>query len=71
MQSYKTVQKRQANHVLHLVMTIITFGMWIPVWIIASMMGRKEVTRQQVMPAPYWQQQRPPGVQQQRPYSQH
>lgn len=30
------VQKKQTNHVFHLLMSIITLGLWIPVWIIVA-----------------------------------
>ncbi|HEX5705600.1 MAG TPA: hypothetical protein VFX97_20530 [Pyrinomonadaceae bacterium] len=34
--------RRQCNHVLHLVLSIITFGMWLPVWAVAAVLGRRE-----------------------------
>lgn len=37
-----TTTRKPANHVLHLFLTIITFGLWLPGWIIAAMVGRKE-----------------------------
>jgi hypothetical protein len=40
-----TVEKRGANHGLHLVLTILTAGLWaITGWPIAAMMGRKTKT---------------------------
>lgn len=30
------VNKKQTNHVFHLLMTILTVGLWIPVWIIVA-----------------------------------
>jgi hypothetical protein len=40
------VTKRGANHGLHLVLTILTGGVWaITGWPIAAMMGRKTKTR--------------------------
>lgn len=27
-------QKRGVNHAFHLIMTLITFGLWIPIWIL-------------------------------------
>lgn len=40
------VEKRGANHGLHLVLTLLTCGMWaITGWPIAAAMGRKRVTR--------------------------
>ena len=29
-------QKRGVNHAFHLIMTLITFGLWIPVWILCA-----------------------------------
>jgi hypothetical protein len=46
MKSYKVVEKRGANHGLHLVLTILTGGLWaLTGWPIAAMMGRKHKTR--------------------------
>lgn len=46
MKAYKVVEKRGANHGLHLVLTILTGGMWaLTGWPIAAMMGRKSKTR--------------------------
>lgn len=46
MKSYKVVEKRGANHGLHLVITILTGGLWaLTGWPIAAMMGRKTKTR--------------------------
>lgn len=63
----RIVEKRGANHGLHVVLTILTCGLWaITGWPIATAMGRKTVTR---VPAPMppqqqapqqWQQQAPP-----------
>jgi hypothetical protein len=61
-----TVEHRGANHGLHLVLTILTCGVWaITGWPIAAMMGRKTktVTRapqpmmMQPQPSPYPPQQ--------------
>lgn len=30
------VMNKGTNHVFHLIMSIITFGLWIPVWIIVA-----------------------------------
>ncbi len=32
------------NHSFHLIMSIITVGMWIPVWIIVAIVARKQTT---------------------------
>jgi len=29
-------QRKQTNHVLHLLLTLVTAGLWIPVWIIVA-----------------------------------
>jgi hypothetical protein len=40
------VTKRGANHGLHLVLSILTAGLWaVTGWPIAALMGRKEKTR--------------------------
>lgn len=58
----KTVKRRGANHVLHLVLTLLTFGIWaFTGWPIAAMMGRKTTvhhTGPQYFPPQY-----PSGVQ--------
>lgn len=47
--SYQTtVIRKPCNHALHLVLTLFSFGMWAPVWIIVAMTGRKETLRTQV-----------------------
>ena len=33
--------RKGTNHILHLLLAVITFGLWIPVWMIISMMGGK------------------------------
>lgn len=40
----RTVQKRECNHTLHLILTLVSCGMWAPVWIVAAAMGRRTVT---------------------------
>lgn len=66
----RVVEKRGANHGLHLVLTILTCGLWaITGWPIAAAMGRKKVVHVPVQPPqaygyppqqPYGQQP-PPG----------
>lgn len=29
------------NHILHLILSVITFGLWIPVWIIVSIVNSR------------------------------
>ncbi|MFE0079196.1 hypothetical protein [[Kitasatospora] papulosa] len=68
MTQQRFVQKRQANHTLHIILTIATCGLWaITGWPIAAIMGRKTVT---TMPAPPPVQQGyyPPPQAQQQPY---
>ncbi|MFE1515713.1 hypothetical protein ACFW9I_02590 [[Kitasatospora] papulosa] len=44
-QQQRYVQRRQANHTLHIILTICTCGLWaITGWPIAAIMGRKTVT---------------------------
>lgn len=51
----RVVERRGANHGLHLVMTVLTMGLWgVFVWPLAAMLGRKTVTRMPV-PAPVHQ----------------
>lgn len=51
------VEKRGANHTLHIVLSILTCGMWaITGWPIAAMMGRKTTTT-----VPTYQPPVPPG----------
>ena len=47
----KTTTRRGANHGLHLVLSILTLGVWaFTGWPVAAAMGRKVVTRS---PVPY------------------
>ncbi|MHA4774746.1 hypothetical protein L1085_009610 [Streptomyces sp. MSC1_001] len=60
------VEKRGANHGLHLVLTVLTCGLWaITGWPIAAIMGRKRTVRGPAQPQyyPQYQQQPPPGPQ--------
>lgn len=44
-QQQRFVQKRGANHTLHIILSICTCGLWaITGWPIAAIMGRKTVT---------------------------
>lgn len=38
----KTVSRRPANHALHLVLTLATCGLWLPVWAVSAVVGRRE-----------------------------
>lgn len=64
----RVVEKRGANHGLHLVLTLLTCGLWaITGWPIAAAMGRKNVTHVPIQqPPPYgYPQQGYPGYPQQ------
>ncbi len=55
MKSYKVVEKRGANHGLHLVLTILTGGLWaLTGWPIAAMLGRKTKTKVPAAVARYY-----------------
>lgn len=42
----QTVIVKGPNHALHAVLTLFTFGLWLPVWIIVTIAGSKvQVTR--------------------------
>ena len=50
-----TYTPRKTSHLFHLVMTILTAGLWLPVWMFAAMNAtrdRKVVTKTHVSPAP-------------------
>jgi hypothetical protein len=34
------VQRRPFNHTLHLILTVFTLGMWLPIWIVAALLHR-------------------------------
>ncbi|MDT9688183.1 SHOCT domain-containing protein [Streptomyces sp. P9(2023)] len=60
----RIVEKRGANHGLHVFLTIISCGIWaITGWPIAAAMGRKTVTRVPTYPQQYPQQQYAPPQQ--------
>jgi hypothetical protein len=63
MHEQRYVQKRQANHTLHIILTICTCGLWaITGWPIAAIMGRKTITTGPPPPGMY-----PPAQAQQYP----
>ncbi|MFF9197326.1 hypothetical protein ACF09L_19170 [Streptomyces sp. NPDC014779] len=62
----RVVEKRGANHTLHIFLTVLTCGLWaITGWPIAAIMGRKTVTKvpvyQQPMQYPPQQYGQPPA----------
>lgn len=42
MTSNRAVHRRSCNHPLHLILSVVTFGMWLPVWAVAAAVGRRE-----------------------------
>ena len=55
------VQKRGANHGLHLILTLLTCGLWAITGLpIAAIMGRKKTYRGPAQPQYYPQYQQPP-----------
>ncbi|MFI1942047.1 SHOCT domain-containing protein [Streptomyces purpureus] len=66
----RIVEKRGANHTLHIILTVCTCGIWaITGWPIAAAMGRKTVTRVPTYPQ-YTPQQQPAPPQQYGPPAQ-
>lgn len=49
----RTTVRRPANHALHLILTVLTLGMWSPVWIVCAIVGRREVITHAVAFDPY------------------
>ena len=80
-QPYRHVEKRGANHTLHIILSVLTCGIWaITGWPIAAAMGRKQVTTTyapppQQLPPPQqahgYPPQQPYGQQQPGPYGQY
>lgn len=61
-QQYRQVEKRGANHGLHIVLTILTCGLWaITGWPIATAMGRKTKTTTYAPAPQVYPQQQPQG----------
>lgn len=42
--TYTTRTRRSCNHPLHAVLTLFSCGMWLPVWAVAAVIGRRETT---------------------------
>jgi hypothetical protein len=62
MASQRIVERRGANHGLHVFLSLITCGIWaITGWPIATAMGRKTVTRVPVAPPPPQAYPQPPA----------
>jgi hypothetical protein len=36
-EQFMVQQMTRTNHILHLILSLITFGLWVPVWILAAM----------------------------------
>lgn len=49
----------ETNHILHLLLSLVTFGLWLPVWIIIAIRNGEARTRRAFAQA---QQQRPPSL---------
>ncbi|MEU6342205.1 hypothetical protein ABZ883_14835 [Streptomyces sp. NPDC046977] len=41
-QPQRQVIEQGANHTLHIILSIFTCGLWLPIWAIAAAMGRKK-----------------------------
>lgn len=53
-QPQRQVIEQGANHTLHIILSIFTCGLWLPIWAIAAMVGRKKtVTTYGGGPQPY------------------
>jgi hypothetical protein len=37
---YAAIVEKKTNHVLHLVLSVVTFGWWLPVWLIVAILNR-------------------------------
>lgn len=60
-QTISTTTRKPCNHTLHLILTLITFGMWSPIWLIMACVGSRETTQGTMMGM---QQPYPPAPQQ-------
>jgi hypothetical protein len=45
-QTYTTYVPAKTNHVLHLLLTIVTLGMWAPVWLIMTVVNSSRLVPQ-------------------------
>lgn len=68
MSGYRTTVRKPCNHALHLILTLITLGLWAPVWIVVAIVGKREtityqghnahrVTQYPIQGGPLWSQQ--------------
>lgn len=62
----KTVIRKPANHGLHLFLSLITLGCWLPVWAVVALIGRRETitvpdTPQHVYSPTYHHEPSPPS----------
>jgi hypothetical protein len=62
----RTVTRKPANHGLHLFLTLITFGCWLPVWAVVALIGRRETvtvpdTPQHAYAPTYYHEPNPPS----------
>ena len=44
-QPYRTVlaSTKKVNHVLHLFLSVITFGLWLPIWVLMAISDRRKM----------------------------
>lgn len=36
-----TIYVKKPNHVLHFLLTVVTGGLWLPVWIVVALRGKR------------------------------
>lgn len=71
----KTTIRKPANHALHLILSLITLGCWLPVWAVMALVGRRETVTLHDAPkhayAPqYYPEPVPPSWSANEPYTQ-
>lgn len=51
-----TTVRRPCNHALHLVLSLFTCGLWLPVWAVLAVVGRRETVTHHgpLYPPPEW-----------------
>lgn len=47
-----TVVRDRPNHILHLLLSVVTCGLWIPIWIIIA--GKSNLSRVEVGSNDFW-----------------
>jgi len=56
----RTVIRKPANHPMHLILSAFTCGLWLPVWAVAAIVGRRETVTVPDSPAALHQHSVPP-----------